>query len=57
GNNTLTFSVVASDGRVESEAGTATITVNAKEEKSSGGGSLGWLALLMVPFAAFRRRK
>ncbi|MDX1279667.1 S8 family serine peptidase [Shewanella colwelliana] len=57
GNNTLTFSVVASDGRVESEAGTATIAVSAKEVKSSGGGSLGWLALLMVPFAAFRRRK
>ena len=57
GNHTLTFSVVASDGRAESEAGTATITVNAKEEQSSGGGSLGWFALLMLPFAALRRRK
>nr|WP_235375376.1 Ig-like domain-containing protein [Shewanella sp. cp20] len=57
GNHTLTFSVVASDGRAESEAGTATITVNAKEEKSSSGGSLGWFALLMLPFAALRRRK
>ena len=57
GNNTLTFSVVASDGELESAAGTATITVNAKEEKSSGGGSLGWFALLMLPFAALRRRK
>ncbi len=56
GDHTLTFSVVASDGRAESEAGTATITVNAKEERSSGG-SLGWFALLMLPFAALRRRK
>uniref|UniRef100_UPI003D0D3A1E GlyGly-CTERM sorting domain-containing protein n=1 Tax=Shewanella sp. TaxID=50422 RepID=UPI003D0D3A1E len=56
GDPTLTFSVVASDGELESEAGTATITVNAKEERSSGG-SLGWFALLMLPFAALRRRK
>jgi minor extracellular serine protease Vpr len=56
GNNTIKFSVTASDTRLESAAGTATITVNQKEEKSSGG-SMGWLTALLVPLAALRRRK
>ena len=55
GTNDYVFSVVASDGRAESEAGSATIAVTAKEEKSSGG-SLGWLALVLLPFAGLRRR-
>lgn len=56
GNNTIKFSVTASDTRLESAAGTATITVTKKEEKSSGG-SMGWLTALLVPLAALRRRK
>ncbi|WP_394129513.1 S8 family serine peptidase [Shewanella maritima] len=57
GNHELTFEVTASDGRLESAPGTATVTVNAKEEKSSSGGSLGWLTALLLPLAALRRRK
>ncbi|WP_299797482.1 S8 family serine peptidase [uncultured Shewanella sp.] len=57
GDHELVFSVVASDGELESEAGTATITVNAVQENSSSGGSLGWLTMLLLPFAALRRRK
>nr|WP_283103816.1 S8 family serine peptidase [Shewanella gelidii] len=56
GDHVLTFSVVASDGELSSEPGTATITVNAKSEPSSGG-SLGWLTALLLPLAALRRRK
>lgn len=56
GDNTLTFSVVANDGELNSEAGIATVNVNAKKETSSGG-SLGWFTLLMLPFSALRRRK
>lgn len=56
GDHELVFSVVASDGELESEAGTATITVNAVKEDTSGG-SLGWLTMLLLPFAGLRRRK
>ena len=56
GNHVLKFSVVASDGRAESAPGVATVTVNAKEEPSSGG-SMGWLTALLLPLAALRRRK
>ncbi|WP_198780948.1 S8 family serine peptidase [Shewanella putrefaciens] len=55
GDHVLTFSVTASDGKLESDAGTATITVNAKEAESSGG-ALGWLTALLLPLAAMRRR-
>jgi minor extracellular serine protease Vpr len=51
----LVFSVVASDGVLSSEASTATISIRAKEEIASGG-SLGWLALILLPFAGLRRR-
>lgn len=56
GDNTIKFTVTASDTRLESTAGTATITVTKKEEKSSGG-SMGWLTALLLPLAALRRRK
>ncbi|AZG72011.1 S8 family serine peptidase [Shewanella livingstonensis] len=56
GDNTIKFSVTASDTRLESDAGTATVTVTKKEEKSSGG-SMGWLTALLLPLAALRRRK
>ncbi|GGJ00583.1 hypothetical protein GCM10007978_42840 [Shewanella hanedai] len=56
GTHNLTFSVVASDGKLSSEVGFATISVTAKEDKSSGG-TLGWLAMLLLPFAGLRRRK
>ncbi len=56
GKSTIKFSVTASDTRLESNAGTATITVTEKEEKSSGG-SMGWLTALLLPLAALRRRK
>jgi minor extracellular serine protease Vpr len=56
GDNTIKFSVTASDTRLESAAGTATVTVTKKEEKSSGG-SMGWLTTLLLPLAALRRRK
>ncbi|MBL4912472.1 S8 family serine peptidase [Shewanella schlegeliana] len=55
GAQDLVFSVIASDGELSSETATATISVTAKEEKSSGG-SLGWLALVLLPFAGLRRR-
>jgi minor extracellular serine protease Vpr len=56
GDNTIKFSVTASDTRLESAAGTATVTVTKKEEQSSGG-SMGWLTALLLPLAALRRRK
>lgn len=52
-----TFSVVANDGSVDSEAGSVTLTVNAKKDAGSDGGSLGWLTMLLLPFAGLRRRK
>jgi hypothetical protein len=56
GDHVLTFSVTASDGKLESDPGTATITVSAKKTESSGGGALGWLTALLLPLAAMRRR-
>ena len=56
GDHVFTFSVTASDGKLESDPGTATITVNAKKVESSGGGALGWLTALLLPLAAIRRR-
>ncbi|MGB0893436.1 MAG: S8 family serine peptidase [Parashewanella sp.] len=51
---TYTFEVVANDGKVESNKGTATLTVEPQPKKS---GSLGWLALLLLPVAALRRKR
>lgn len=56
GDHELVFSVVASDGELDSAAGSATIVVNATPEDTSGG-SLGWLTMLLLPFAGLRRRK
>jgi minor extracellular serine protease Vpr len=53
GDGVYEFSVTASDGRLTSEPGTATITVTA----ASSGGSMGWLTMLLLPLAALRRRK
>ncbi|AQS40021.1 GlyGly-CTERM domain [Shewanella psychrophila] len=51
---TYSFSVVASDGNLESKTGPASFTVRERDED---GGSLGWLTLLLLPFAGLRRRK
>ncbi|QBG35357.1 rhombosortase-dependent M36 family metallopeptidase [Litorilituus sediminis] len=58
---TLEFSVTVSDG-TDSVVKTATVTVNdvpapVEPAKKSSGGSTGWLALLLLPLAALRRRK
>jgi minor extracellular serine protease Vpr len=54
---TLTFSVTASDGELTSAPKTVNVTVKATESTSSGGGSMGWLTMLLLPLAALRRRK
>ncbi|RLV59055.1 GlyGly-CTERM sorting domain-containing protein [Parashewanella curva] len=62
------FTVVANDGRGDSKPVTVTATVNAKpapaptpaptpEPAKKSSGSLGWLALLLLPVAALRRRQ
>ncbi|WP_137223214.1 S8 family serine peptidase [Shewanella sp. MEBiC00475] len=56
GNDSLIFTVTASDGELTSEPGTATIKITEEEEQSSGG-SMGWLTALLLPLAALRRRK
>ncbi|WP_153912639.1 S8 family serine peptidase [Shewanella sp. TC10] len=56
GDDVYMFDVTASDGELESETATATITVNAVDEKDDSG-SMGWLTTLLLPLAAFRRRK
>lgn len=58
GAQSLVFTVVASDGELESAPGTATVTVTAKPTpaKKNGGGSLGWLTALLLPLAFIRRR-
>jgi minor extracellular serine protease Vpr len=54
---TLTFSVTASDGELTSAPKTVNVTVKAEASTSSGGGSMGWLTMLLLPLAALRRRK
>ncbi|MCL1119204.1 S8 family serine peptidase [Shewanella seohaensis] len=49
-----TFTVVANDGKLQSNTGELTLTVADKPE--SGGGALGWLTALLLPLAAMRRR-
>ncbi|WP_285164247.1 S8 family serine peptidase [Shewanella goraebulensis] len=56
GDDVYMFDVTASDGELVSDAATATITVNAVDEKDDSG-SMGWLTTLLLPLAAFRRRK
>ncbi|RTR35009.1 rhombosortase-dependent M36 family metallopeptidase [Shewanella atlantica] len=54
----MNFTVTVNDGtsNVTSSVKVSFAAVP-KVETSSSGGSLGWLSLLLVPFAAFRRRK
>ena len=52
-DETITFSVVASDGELSSEA----VTVDVAVTNKSSGGSFGWLALFAAPLAFIRRRK
>ncbi|BAJ03564.1 S8 family serine peptidase [Shewanella violacea] len=54
-SGTYTFEVVASDGVIDSKAGEVTLTVSNAPDNS--GGSLGWLTMLLLPFAGLRRRK
>ncbi len=51
----LTFEVTASDSELESA--TSTVTVNVDSKPSDSSGSMGWLTTLLLPLAAFRRRK
>lgn len=51
-NTVVTFQVVASDGLNETTQ-TVSVTVTAKK----GGGSMGWIALLLIPAIWLRRRK
>ena len=55
-SGTYTFAVVANDGAVDSKTGEVTLTVSSAPDNSSGG-SLGWLTMLLLPFAGLRRRK
>ncbi|TVP10897.1 rhombosortase-dependent M36 family metallopeptidase [Shewanella sp. KCT] len=55
---TLNFTLTVSDGtgEVKNKVKVSFAAVS-KEKTSSSGGSLGWLSLLLIPFAALRRRK
>jgi minor extracellular serine protease Vpr len=62
GDNVLKFSVTATDGRLTSTSGDATVTVNKviivpPTPQPKSGGSMGWLTMLLLPLAALRRRK
>nr|WP_283771389.1 S8 family serine peptidase [Shewanella sp. 10B] len=52
GPQELTFSVIATDGKLESDIGTVKVTVL----DNPSGGALGWLSALLLPLAAMRRR-
>lgn len=52
GPQELTFSVTASDGKLESDKGMVKVTVL----DNPSGGALGWLTALLLPLAALRRR-
>ncbi|UJF22734.1 Ig-like domain-containing protein [Shewanella sp. OMA3-2] len=51
---TYSFSVVASDGVLSSNMGEASVKSMPRDDDA---GSLGWLTTLLLPLAAFRRRK
>jgi minor extracellular serine protease Vpr len=57
---TYGFTVVANDGTLSSEVGSvsveATPSLDFKVDDSSGG-ALGWLTMLLLPFAGIRRRR
>ena len=53
---TYSFSVVANDGTVDSEAGSVSVKATDKQDNLSSG-SLGWLTMLLLPLAGLRRRK
>jgi minor extracellular serine protease Vpr len=62
GDYVLKFSVTATDGRLTSASGDATVTVNKvvivpPTPQPKSGGALGWLSLLLLPLAGLRRRK
>lgn len=52
---TYTFTVIANDGKLQSNTGELVLTVKSKPDTSSGG-ALGWLTALLLPLAAMRRR-
>lgn len=55
---TYGFTVVANDGTLSSEVGSVSVEATASLDfKESSGGSLGWLTMLLLPFAGLRRRK
>lgn len=51
-----TFTVVANDGKLNSNTGEVTAIAAADKSTDNGGGSLGWLTALLLPLAALRRR-
>ena len=57
---TYAFTVVANDGTLDSNVGSVSVEATASpdyEVGGSSGGSLGWLTMLLLPFAGLRRRK
>lgn len=53
----LEFSLTVNDGTGDVVSEIKVQVEGAPESNSSSGGSIGWIALMLLPFAAFRRRK
>lgn len=62
-NASAVFEVVANDGKIASAPATVTLNIAdvpapvVQPEKKKSSGSFGWMALLLLPVAIFRRRK
>lgn len=54
-NNLMSFQVTASDGQLTSAP--VMVTAQIQKQPSTGGGSMGWITLLLLPLALVRRRK
>ncbi|MCC4831621.1 S8 family serine peptidase [Shewanella sp. 10N.7] len=55
-SDTYTFTVTANDGTEDSNLGEVSVTANPYPDVNDSG-SMGWLTTLLLPLAAFRRRK
>ncbi|WP_434931162.1 S8 family serine peptidase [Shewanella sp. HL-SH5] len=53
---TYAFTVMANDGKLDSNLGEVSVKSTPKPDNDNGG-SLGWLTTLLLPLAALRRRK
>jgi hypothetical protein len=56
-NTELTFSVTVHDGTASVSTSQTVSIANEAVPRKSSGGSMGWLALLLVPLACLRRRQ